>query len=181
MAYTPVYSNAAFVLIGVALERMTGKTFEDLFDEQLVRPLHLNATSYSAPPPVDEHALVPGSPRSSFWDADLGAFAPYASLSHRLTLTLTIDPIGPADHFPRPVTSLHLASQSFAAACSRKTSHVDGSSQSLSQMVSPKVLDGRGRSFVWRLRMARWLMYTRKQATVSYKPRFDLPVEHTDC
>lgn len=75
-AYSPVYSNAAYVLVGVALERITGVSFETLFNERLVRPLGLNGTSYSAPPPINEHALVPGSPRSSFWDADLGDFAP---------------------------------------------------------------------------------------------------------
>lgn len=75
-AYTPVYSNAAYVLIGVALERITGVPFADLFNDKLVKALGLTSTSYSKPPPLDEHALVPLSPQLSFWNADLGTFAP---------------------------------------------------------------------------------------------------------
>ena len=60
-AYSPAHSNAAYVLISVAVERMTGTPFEGLFNEKLVIALGLNATSYAAPPPVDKRALVPGS------------------------------------------------------------------------------------------------------------------------
>ena len=71
-AYTPVYSNINFVLISVALERMSGVPFEELFNKKLVQAHALKATSYPKPPPVDEHAVVPGSAQEASWDFDLG-------------------------------------------------------------------------------------------------------------
>ncbi|KAI1426659.1 beta-lactamase/transpeptidase-like protein [Xylaria sp. FL1777] len=67
---TAAYSNVAFQLLGYALETITGKTFESLLQETLLKPLGLNNTFLRAP----EHArgLIPGDPNSTGWSFDLG-------------------------------------------------------------------------------------------------------------
>ena len=71
---TPVYSNAAFELLAIALSRITGKDFKTLFDEALIKPLHLSRTSYDKP----DHSLgvIPGNVTTTFWDFDMGGVWP---------------------------------------------------------------------------------------------------------
>ncbi|KAI0538043.1 beta-lactamase/transpeptidase-like protein [Xylaria digitata] len=70
---TPAYSNVAFQLLGYALEAITGKDFESLLEERILKPLDLNNTFLRAP----EHArgVIPGDPDLTGWSFDLGEAA----------------------------------------------------------------------------------------------------------
>ncbi|TGJ83614.1 hypothetical protein E0Z10_g5138 [Xylaria hypoxylon] len=70
---TPAYSNVAFQLLGYALETITGKAFESLLEETIIKPLDLKNTFLRAP----EHArgVIPGDPDLTGWSFDLGEAA----------------------------------------------------------------------------------------------------------
>ncbi|KAI0817036.1 beta-lactamase/transpeptidase-like protein [Xylaria sp. FL0064] len=70
---TAAYSNVAFQLLGYALETITGKTFESLLEETVLKPLGLNNTFLRAPEP--SRGLIPGDPASTGWSFDLGEAA----------------------------------------------------------------------------------------------------------
>jgi D-alanyl-D-alanine carboxypeptidase len=42
------YSNTGYVLVGMILERVTGKSVSELFNQRIIRPLHLGHTYYAA-------------------------------------------------------------------------------------------------------------------------------------
>ncbi|KAI1340287.1 beta-lactamase/transpeptidase-like protein [Xylariaceae sp. FL0016] len=67
---TPAYSNVAFQLLGYALETITGKAFDTLFQESISDPLGLNSTFLRAPD--NSRGIIPGSPDSTGWSFDLG-------------------------------------------------------------------------------------------------------------
>lgn len=67
---TPVYSNAAFQILGYALENITGQSMDDLFNEYLVEPLNLTSTSYHLPT-TPYASIVPYNTSISWWFADL--------------------------------------------------------------------------------------------------------------
>ena len=73
-AYTPVYSNEAFAILGLVLSNITGLPVEQLLDEKLVKGLGLKSTSYTVPPEITSHDVIPGSPLAANWNADLGIF-----------------------------------------------------------------------------------------------------------
>ncbi|KAF2972831.1 hypothetical protein GQX73_g700 [Xylaria multiplex] len=62
-----------YVLDGYALEAITGKNFESLLEERILKPLDLNNTFLRAP----EHArgVIPGDPDLTGWSFDLGEAA----------------------------------------------------------------------------------------------------------
>ncbi|RSM13195.1 hypothetical protein CEP52_002047 [Fusarium oligoseptatum] len=69
----PIYSNPAFQILAYALEAMTNKTFSQVFESSIVRPLHLNATYLSTPPTTDNlNAIIPGDDVESGWRIDVG-------------------------------------------------------------------------------------------------------------
>lgn len=69
----PIYSNPAFQILVYALEGMTNKTFSEVFETSIVRPLHLNATYLSTPPITDDlNAIIPGDKIESAWKIDVG-------------------------------------------------------------------------------------------------------------
>jgi CubicO group peptidase (beta-lactamase class C family) len=72
-ASTPVYSNAAFQLLGYVLEEMTNKTYQKLLQDDLLNQLDLARSSYSAP--RDEHGIIPDG-GAMFWNLDLGDETP---------------------------------------------------------------------------------------------------------
>ena len=75
-AYTPVYSNEAFALIGVALSKLTGEPMEKMFNESLVKPLGLSSTYYTVPDGITKHDVIPGTPLATGWINDFGVFSP---------------------------------------------------------------------------------------------------------
>lgn len=75
-AYTPAYSNEAFALIGLALQSIFNEELEDVFNSAIVNALGLTSTSYNVPINTPDTAVIPGSPSSSGWDADLAVIIP---------------------------------------------------------------------------------------------------------
>lgn len=67
---TPVYSNAAFQIIGYALENITGQSMSELFEKHLVESLNLTSTSYHLPT-SPETSIIPYNTTVSWWFADL--------------------------------------------------------------------------------------------------------------
>lgn len=46
------YSNSGYVLLGIIIEKLTGKTFEQALQDQILRPLKMNNTGY------DKHSTI---------------------------------------------------------------------------------------------------------------------------
>ena len=75
-AYTPSYSNEAYALIGTAVGRMVGTSFEDVFNDRLVGALGLKGTSYTVPAEITDNDVIPVSPHTAWWDSELGPYGP---------------------------------------------------------------------------------------------------------
>ena len=71
---TPVYSNNAFPLLGLALEKITGSDLETLYNESIVKALGLQHTSFTVPKSTRD-GVIPGTPTSSGWDSELEALS----------------------------------------------------------------------------------------------------------
>ncbi|UPL02815.1 hypothetical protein LCI18_013749 [Fusarium solani-melongenae] len=76
---TPIYSNAAFQILGYALEAMTNKTFEQSLHSSLLEPLGLDRTSLEAPK-NRSNAVIPGNETTSWWDMTLAGASPYGGM-----------------------------------------------------------------------------------------------------
>jgi CubicO group peptidase (beta-lactamase class C family) len=73
-SYTPGYTNDAFVLLAHVLEKITGASFETLFNESIIEAHGLLRTSFTVPEDT-ENGVIPGnSTTTSGWDNDLGIF-----------------------------------------------------------------------------------------------------------
>ncbi len=74
-----VYSNLSYMVIGAAIDRLTGQSFERALDEHVCRPLGITSLGYGPPPEICGHAaavtlpgvgifrgkaVAPGAPRS---------------------------------------------------------------------------------------------------------------------
>ncbi|PLB39806.1 serine hydrolase domain-containing protein, partial [Aspergillus candidus] len=75
---TPVYSNAAFQILGYVVENATGRSYNDLVHTELVDRLGLNG-SYSSPPDP-KLGVIPGDVRSSMWGLDIADETPAGGL-----------------------------------------------------------------------------------------------------
>ncbi|KAI0965923.1 beta-lactamase/transpeptidase-like protein [Xylaria arbuscula] len=75
---TPAYSDIAYVLLGYALEKMTGKPFQQSFQDKLVKPLNLTRTFYSVP--NDTLGVVPGDRKRTTWAFNMGNESPTGSV-----------------------------------------------------------------------------------------------------
>jgi CubicO group peptidase (beta-lactamase class C family) len=72
---TPVYSNAAYQLLGYALENITNKPFELLLKQSIFTPLNMTRTSLLNP--VDPSSgVIPVNESASGWATDGGDEAP---------------------------------------------------------------------------------------------------------
>src|SRR5690606_2108918 len=57
------YSNSNYVLLGLILEKVTGKNVEDVITDDILRPLGMNETSFptrSSMPAPYSHGYMPG-------------------------------------------------------------------------------------------------------------------------
>lgn len=72
----PIYSNEAFQILAYALEGITNKTFAQVFEESLVRPLNLTRTS-ATPLEATEglNLIIPENEIDSWWKVDAGGDA----------------------------------------------------------------------------------------------------------
>jgi len=62
------YSNVAFELLGLVLERVTKQTFKDYINEAILQPLNMSKSTLSLPP--DSAGVIPKG--SHYWDVDEG-------------------------------------------------------------------------------------------------------------
>lgn len=67
---TPIYSNAAFQILGYALESLSNDTFENVFEDQILEALNLSHTFYTRPSP--SLGVIPGGQGETFWNMDMG-------------------------------------------------------------------------------------------------------------
>lgn len=71
---TASYSNVAYQLLAYALENISGKSFKQILDDRILKPLDLQRTYYdTAPPSV---GVIPGTVRDMYWDVSLGDASP---------------------------------------------------------------------------------------------------------
>lgn len=66
------YSNVAFELLGLVLERVTNQTYKSYIDEAILRPLNMSKSTLSLPP--DSAGVIPTNPQ--YWDVDEGVQNP---------------------------------------------------------------------------------------------------------
>lgn len=66
------YSNVAFELLGVVLERVTGQDYKSYIETAIFEPLGMNKSTLSLPP--DSAGVIPSG--DQFWDVDVGIQAP---------------------------------------------------------------------------------------------------------
>jgi CubicO group peptidase (beta-lactamase class C family) len=67
---TPAYTNTGFQILAYALEAIKGKSFEEMMQESILRPLGLRHTYYRNAPASE--GIIPGSRSESGWDHQLG-------------------------------------------------------------------------------------------------------------
>jgi CubicO group peptidase (beta-lactamase class C family) len=70
------YSNVAFSLLGLALERTTGKPYSEIISSSILEPLGMNHTTTRKP--KDSDGIIPWGPND--WRRDLDSDTPYISL-----------------------------------------------------------------------------------------------------
>ncbi|KAI0867700.1 beta-lactamase/transpeptidase-like protein [Hypoxylon argillaceum] len=108
---TPAYSDIGYVLLGYALEKMTGKPFQSSFEDKLVKPLNLTRTFYTTP--NDSLGVIPGGRYLTTWAFNMGNESPtgnvYSSVSDmsavgRAILKSTLLPWPVTRRWLRPVT-----------------------------------------------------------------------------
>lgn len=66
------YSNIAFILLGLALENVTGTSYTDYVKSSIFEPLGMNHSSFDKPD--DSIAVLPLE--KNYWDVDLGITKP---------------------------------------------------------------------------------------------------------
>ncbi|KAJ4340928.1 hypothetical protein N0V95_007382 [Ascochyta clinopodiicola] len=66
------YSNVAFELLGVVLERVTGRSYRSYIEEAIFKPLNMSKSTLSLPP--DAAGVIPLGPQ--YWDVDEGIQSP---------------------------------------------------------------------------------------------------------
>ncbi|KAK4182841.1 beta-lactamase/transpeptidase-like protein [Podospora australis] len=84
---TPNYNNAAFQLLGYAVENITGMPFPDIVTETLVTPLNLSRTFLTKPPASESTNAVILEP---LWSLDMGDEAPAAGYYQSVTDLTTL-------------------------------------------------------------------------------------------
>ncbi|KAH8163720.1 hypothetical protein CIB48_g4514 [Xylaria polymorpha] len=108
---TPAYSDIGYVLLGYALEKMTGKPFKRSFEDKIVKPLNLTHTFYTTP--NDSVGVIPGGRYLTTWAFNMGNESPtgnvYSSASDlaavgRAILKSTLLPWPVTRRWLRPVT-----------------------------------------------------------------------------
>lgn len=71
---TPIYSNAAFQILAYALEAMTDQSYAELLQRDIITPLGLNGTYYTAP--NISLGVIPNDSGEYWWNFDLGDEGP---------------------------------------------------------------------------------------------------------
>ncbi|KAL8958681.1 MAG: hypothetical protein Q9193_004309 [Seirophora villosa] len=66
------YSNMNFVLLGFALEALSGQSYEDIVAQRIFQPLDMKHSRLTKPP--DGEGVIPNV--ANDWNADIGTYAP---------------------------------------------------------------------------------------------------------
>lgn len=78
---TPIYSNAAFQILGYALETMTGQRFDKILEKNLIKPLGLTRTFFKTPDP--KLGVIPNYLGEYFWNFPFGDETPYVTATSK--------------------------------------------------------------------------------------------------
>jgi CubicO group peptidase (beta-lactamase class C family) len=70
--FTPIYSNAAFHILGYALEGIVGDSFENIMKRDIFEPLGLGNSSVSKP--ESGSGVIPSG--ETHWETDIGDDTP---------------------------------------------------------------------------------------------------------
>ncbi|PLB39916.1 serine hydrolase domain-containing protein [Aspergillus candidus] len=65
---SPVYSNNGFILLGVVIAKLTGKSIDQVYQESIFKPLGLDSTFSSPPkdPKLIARSVIPGAAEAGF-------------------------------------------------------------------------------------------------------------------
>ncbi|RSM18283.1 hypothetical protein CDV31_002802 [Fusarium ambrosium] len=69
---SPIYSNVAFLILGLVIEEVSGQKFEDFVQENVLDVAGMSSTTYTKP----EDSVGAISPDDAFWNATLGILDP---------------------------------------------------------------------------------------------------------
>lgn len=118
---TPVYSNAAFQILGYVLEALTNSTYASLLQNTVLTPLQMNSTTLAIPANTT-NAVIPVNETVSQWAINAGDLAPagevFSSL-HDITL------------FGRAILSSSLLSTTVTRRWLKPVTHTSSYSQSV--------------------------------------------------
>ncbi len=67
----PAYSNAGYALLGLAIEKITSRSLDPLFNDDIFQPLRMTSSSYKVPSNLS-HAVVPGGATNVSFAVDYG-------------------------------------------------------------------------------------------------------------
>ena len=67
------YSNSGYILAGAIIEKMTGRTIEELWAEKIFKPLGISTAGYGPPAALDPE----NQPWGHYWDKSKSSFAVY--------------------------------------------------------------------------------------------------------
>jgi CubicO group peptidase (beta-lactamase class C family) len=71
---TPLYSDAAFQLLGYAIESITGRPYKQILADRVISPLGLTRSFLDHAP--EEYGIIPGTVNSTLWYGQLGDLNP---------------------------------------------------------------------------------------------------------
>lgn len=72
---TPIYSNAAFQILGYVVEALAGgEDFEKVLKDKITKPLNMAHTFYTTPD--SSLGVIPSYQGEYWWDFDIGEEAP---------------------------------------------------------------------------------------------------------
>jgi CubicO group peptidase (beta-lactamase class C family) len=117
---TPVYSNAAFQILGYVLEAITNRTYASLLQDTVLTPLHMTSTSLAIPTNTT-NAVIPVNETASQWAIDAGDLSPAGELFSSLRditlfgqsiLSSSLLPTAVTRRWLKPVTHTSSYSQS---------------------------------------------------------------------
>lgn len=69
---SPIYSNVAFLILGLVIEEVSGQKFEDFVQEKVLDVAGMTSTTYTKP----EDSVGAISPDDVYWNATLGILDP---------------------------------------------------------------------------------------------------------
>jgi CubicO group peptidase (beta-lactamase class C family) len=71
---TPIYSNAAFQVVGYVVEALAGKDFQTVLKDDIINPLRLGHTFYTTP--STKLGVIPTTQGEYYWNFQMGDETP---------------------------------------------------------------------------------------------------------